>query len=160
MKTISRREYLMRIAWMEQQWNEPDRSDNYAMQIAAEVKRFREAFSKNPQAVALADMKIPFGRSSDQPQSLYTKPIEELTPEETEIRRRAAATLSKARWAGRLGVKVEDIESGKARRGLAPVQTLEQVLQQPLQPAPARKPAQPIQDPPSESAKTRTMLDG
>jgi hypothetical protein len=42
------------------QWNEPDRHDWYAMQVAAVVQRFLEAFMKDPKPVKMDDFKIPF----------------------------------------------------------------------------------------------------
>ena len=54
---MSHREYLTRLAWLDSQWNKPDRSDYYAMQIASEVRRWT---SKNPNKVTIEQMKLPF----------------------------------------------------------------------------------------------------
>ncbi len=34
MERVTHREYLLRVAWREKEWNNPDRSDHYLMQIA------------------------------------------------------------------------------------------------------------------------------
>lgn len=39
MQQVSNREYETWMEWFAQQWNEPDRADHYAMQIAAEIRR-------------------------------------------------------------------------------------------------------------------------
>lgn len=49
------------MAWFNQQYDEPSRSDYYLMQIAQEVRR---VLSKNPSRVRLLDFKLPFGKTS------------------------------------------------------------------------------------------------
>lgn len=77
---VSHREYLTWMAWFEMDQNRPDRSDHYAMQIAAEVRRGN---SKNPRKVLLEHFKIPFRRASERPKP---KTVEEATAQ------------SRARW--------------------------------------------------------------
>lgn len=36
---MSNREYMTRLEWLNQQWDEPDRGDYYLMQIAREVRQ-------------------------------------------------------------------------------------------------------------------------
>lgn len=57
---VTHREHRLWVEWLSEQWNEPERSDWYLMQIAAEIRQFRYGFSKHPQAVKLKDMKLPF----------------------------------------------------------------------------------------------------
>jgi hypothetical protein len=45
------------MAWLDQQWNVPSRSDNYLMQIAQEVKR---VLHRDPNKVTLDEFKLEF----------------------------------------------------------------------------------------------------
>lgn len=51
------RQFLAWIAWLESQWNKPDRHDHYTMQLAATVKRL---FMKDPRSISLNDFIISF----------------------------------------------------------------------------------------------------
>lgn len=62
MKSMSHREYLTRLAWIEENWNDPDRSDYYLMQIAQEI---RKVMSKKPKNIKLDHLKIKFGMKED-----------------------------------------------------------------------------------------------
>jgi hypothetical protein len=55
MEQTPHRMYLAMVAWLDEQWNQPGRSDWYAMQIAQMV---RNKNSKNP--IGLSEFKIPF----------------------------------------------------------------------------------------------------
>lgn len=79
MESISYEEYLIRLQWIEDEFDRPNRSDHYLMLIAAEVRR---VLSKNPNLIKLNDFKLNF---KDPP---------ELTLEE-------ATRISKARVAAR-----------------------------------------------------------
>ena len=50
MREHTHREYLTWIAWLDEQWGKPSRSDNYLMQIAVEVQR---VLSKSPNSIQL-----------------------------------------------------------------------------------------------------------
>ena len=80
------REYLVWMAWLSLQWNEPDRSDHYLMQIAQTV---RQILRKNPNKVTLQQQKIPFVSKEDGRQSV-TKEV--------------TAKQSKTRWFGWIGL--------------------------------------------------------
>lgn len=80
----SHREYLTRLAWLDLQWNEPNRSDHYAMQI---VQAIRQMFNKSD--VSLGSQKIPFK---------FQRPEE--VEQDKATRDAAAARLSKTRWIG------------------------------------------------------------
>jgi hypothetical protein len=56
---LTHRQCVAWSVWLERQWNKPTRSDHYAMQVAAEVRLCRRAFT-NGEPVSLSDMKIPF----------------------------------------------------------------------------------------------------
>lgn len=84
------REYRTWQVWLDQQWNEPSRTDNYLMQIAQEIRR---VLHKHPERVKLDLFKILFEwrKRSVQPK---------ITKEE-------ATKRSKARWLGFLGMGVK-----------------------------------------------------
>lgn len=54
---MSHREYLTRLAWIEENLNDPEKNEFYLMQIASEVRR---VLSKNPNKIKLEDFKIKF----------------------------------------------------------------------------------------------------
>ncbi len=64
------REYLTRLAWLDEQWNQPSRADHYLMQVAQEVRR---VLHKNPGQVLLDHFRIPF---------VQKKPKKKLKPED------------------------------------------------------------------------------
>jgi len=74
------------MAWLDKQWNQPDRTDNYLMQIAAEVRRGN---LKNPSKLEVKDMRLKF--ESPQPKA----------------KRDAAqvAARAKSKWFGFLKIK-------------------------------------------------------
>lgn len=57
MESMTHREYLTRLAWIEAEWKIPNRSDWYAMQVAQEVRR---VLSKKPNAIKLKEFKLKF----------------------------------------------------------------------------------------------------
>lgn len=88
MRKTTHRQYQGWLAWLAQQWNEPDRHDWYAMQIACEVRR---VLSQKP--------------GQHQPDQLKIK-FEERKPLSEEDKRRHAENV-KAAWIGMVGGKVE-----------------------------------------------------
>ncbi len=84
------REYRTRLAWLDKQWNQPSRSDQYAMQTAMEVRR---VLSKKPNAIELDHFKLKFGLT-----------------EVKSVPKMSMADLAKqsiARWCGFVGLKKE-----------------------------------------------------
>ena len=65
LERISHREYKLWLQLFEAEWNEPNRSDHYLMQIAQEVRRgnFKKASAK------LSSYKIPFTKPTATHQS-------------------------------------------------------------------------------------------
>lgn len=88
MRSMTQREYLARLAWIEKDLGEPSRADYYAMQVAAEVRKANNKI-KNPESVKLEDMK------------LRSQKVEKPRP----VTRREAAARSRSRWFGVLGIK-------------------------------------------------------
>lgn len=89
LEEVSYREYLLWMAWLDKQWNQPDRSDHYLMQVSRDIAR---VLSKHPGRIQTKDFKIEFERDG--------KPLAgEVKPE---ISLEEAAARSKAVWRFRL----------------------------------------------------------
>lgn len=100
---MSHREVAARLQWLEDQWNEPSRTDYYLMQVALE-----SFFShrKRPKDPLPSDWKIPFKfEKRDQPAN---KPKT----------REQATAWAKARWFGLVGVTRDVIKRalGKGKK--------------------------------------------
>lgn len=90
---MTHREYRTWVAHLDQEWNEPDRTDHYLMKIAAEVAR---KFAKHPEQITPDTMRLRFGAAP--------KPI---TPEE-------AVEQSKRVWGGVAAVhKARNKQNGR-----------------------------------------------
>lgn len=61
MTRVTHREYLVRLAWLDREWNEPSRTDHYLMQIA---KYLDAIWRKLTKLGELDSYKIPFGRKT------------------------------------------------------------------------------------------------
>jgi hypothetical protein len=85
MDSITHREYLMRLEWLDDQWNKPDRHDYYAMQIAQKIVQTRRKRS-----VSLESLKIPI--------KLVKKTIKSVAQKVSDSLRDAQIAASKARW--------------------------------------------------------------
>lgn len=83
METITHREYLMRLAYLDEELNRPSRGDNYVMQLIHEV---RYLLSKKSKQFTAKPYLLTFGS---------TKP-KKYTKEEQAVR----CQQSKARWFG------------------------------------------------------------
>lgn len=57
MREHTERELRVWLAWMALQWDSPDRSDYYLMQVACEVRR---VLSRDPRAISISDFKLQF----------------------------------------------------------------------------------------------------
>lgn len=57
MKKWSHRQYLTTLEWLDKEWDTPNRTDHYLMQIAVEVARTK---AKNPSSVKMEHMKLRF----------------------------------------------------------------------------------------------------
>lgn len=90
MREHTHREYRTWTAWLQKQWNEPDRSDYYLMQIAREI---RYVLSKKKMPKTLEMFKLPFGWTK----KAKAKPMTE----------KQKVSQAKSRWFGMLGVKRE-----------------------------------------------------
>lgn len=95
-KKHTHREYRTRLQWLEEQWNNPDRTDYYLMKVAWELRNVILSFGKDKNRPSLEDFKIPFEfkQKGGEPE-----PEEEI--DEEEVKRRAA--ISKAAWFVRTG---------------------------------------------------------
>jgi ribosomal protein S19E (S16A) len=86
MRRHTERELKTWLAWLDMQWNTPERSDWYLMQVACEVKR---VLMKNPQSVGVQDFRLKFKDTGARPAST-----------------RQAALASKMKWMGALGMAI------------------------------------------------------
>ena len=90
MRKLSQREYEARLAWINKDLENPSKSDQYLMMIAAEVRRGRYT---DPSLVNLEDMKLTFTSPSDR----------QLEKEKKKPKENIAVT--KSRWCGLLGIR-------------------------------------------------------
>ncbi len=56
------REYLTWLAYIEEEWKEPNRTDFYLMQISQEMRR---TVSKNPNRIKLEHFRLKFGTKQE-----------------------------------------------------------------------------------------------
>lgn len=77
----------MRISWLDDQWNKPDRHDYYAMQIAQKIV---QTSSRRNRSVTLEKFKIPI--------TLVRKAVKSVVQKISDSVREAAIAASKARW--------------------------------------------------------------
>ena len=69
---ITHRQFMVWRAWLDLQWDNPSRSDMYAMQIATEVRR---GYVKSPKAVKFMDMKLKFSKDTGKTKTTNSKAI-------------------------------------------------------------------------------------
>lgn len=89
------REVNLWAAWLDDQWNQPDRTDHYLIQVAYLVAL---ANSKNPRRLKMGQFKIEFG------------PEKRKGP----ATREQAAAWSKAKWLGMMTMPVRQEVAGGA----------------------------------------------
>lgn len=77
----------MRIAWLDDQWNKPDRHDYYAMQIAQKIV---QTSSRRNRSIVLEKFKIPI--------KLVKQAVKSVVQKVSDSVREAAIAASKARW--------------------------------------------------------------
>lgn len=82
MRGTTHRQYRVWMYWLEQQWNRPNRTDNYLIQIAAEVRRL---FRKNPRSVKMEHMVLRFSKPKQ-----HRKPVDI----------KEVSRVAKSRWLG------------------------------------------------------------
>jgi hypothetical protein len=103
-------EFLEWVCFLEmEEYERHSKQDHYLAQIAAEIRQFREIFSRNPRTVSMKEFllkreegKSPSSRAS---QDSSPEPIKSNDKEEELIQAQVAAEHSKAAWAARLGIK-------------------------------------------------------
>lgn len=100
MDRLTHREFLTWGEWFKQQWNEPNRSDHYLMQIACEIVRVN--LKKGAaQKLKLSQFLLPFK---------WIMGGQAVSPEE-------AARQAKRTWIARLGGKVKIVKKPKESDG-------------------------------------------
>jgi hypothetical protein len=94
---VTHRQYCVWQYWLASEWNQPDRSDHYLMQIAFAILRVN---AKHPSKVRMQDQKIEFvigGQSKSAP-NIPTNPT-------------SLAAQAKAIWASRMTAPITIVES-------------------------------------------------
>ena len=100
------RQYLAWLAWLDDQWNKPDRRDHYLMQIACEVRR---GYVKKASAVKFDQFKIPF-KFEKQEVSKPAASSSSGTPDSSLSLRSQASAISKSVWLGRMTLPVREVK--------------------------------------------------
>lgn len=85
------REYRTWVRWMQDEWNNPSRSDYYLMRIS---QRLIQTNSKTPDKHTLDEQKIPFGFGEKQDE-----------PAQPKSRLSLITDFAKARWCALVGLK-------------------------------------------------------
>ena len=83
------------MAWFDDQWDKPDRTDHYLMQIAAVI---RQKFAANPSSIKPEQFKMAF----ETVEATGTTGSDA----ETEMDVETAAKMAKARWFGALRMRM------------------------------------------------------
>lgn len=90
MKLHTYRQYRVLLAWMDAEWNKPDRHDSYLMQVCCEIRR---VLSKHPDRVKPHHFRLMFG--------------DEHKKKQRKLTRQQAAEQSMARWFIGVGMNPE-----------------------------------------------------
>lgn len=100
----------MLLAWMEDEWNEPSRTDHYLMRIAKEVVDSRPRRKGSPRPPDLDKYKIPFRFIKQETLEFSSEEVEESEEELSAEERRkikVKSDLAKAKWLAFMTVPVE-----------------------------------------------------
>ena len=89
---MTHRQFRAWQAWLARQWDEPDRTDHYLMQVAAEVRR--SAAGRKARQVKLEHLRIRF---------VEKKAPESLSPADLELRKKQVSQQRLARRLASLG---------------------------------------------------------
>lgn len=91
MRSHTYEEYLMWMDWLDEQWNTPGLTEQYLMQIAAEVRR---VMAKKPSSIKLKHFKLSFKRQKVQ--------------QDPKLTQEKALEHQWSTWMGVLGVTAEE----------------------------------------------------
>lgn len=98
MRKTTWRQFMIWTEWIQEEWNIPDKSDYYAMQIAHEVRYSNRKFKPFKTESYL----VKFSKRSKVPSGLPTKEEWLAANREAPERSDTLATLAKARWGVRI----------------------------------------------------------
>lgn len=70
MRLHTYRQYRVLLAWMDSEWNKPDRHDSYLMQVACEIHR---VLHKHPDRVKPQHFRLTFGDETKKKQKKLTR---------------------------------------------------------------------------------------
>lgn len=102
---LTHRQFLLCQSWLDEQDNQPSRSDHYAMQIACEIARTR---AKYPNNVKLDGFKLVFTK-----QKVEKKRGKSLTKE-------GKATITEQMWIGRMSAPITVKKEGEPDKIILP----------------------------------------
>lgn len=91
LKSHTHRQHLTWLAWLEMQWDLPDRHDNYLMRIGYEI---RCAFAKSPSSVKMVDFYLPLCKARKK----AMKRAKDKAKETTTLTKEAATQIAQAKW--------------------------------------------------------------
>lgn len=95
---LTHKQYITWVAWLDHEWNRPNRSDHYIMELRCDVQRI---FAKNPRNVK--PDRLQFITTAPKPTKVDTDENEEVDgPPKTSM-----ADVAKAVWVSRAGGNVE-----------------------------------------------------
>jgi hypothetical protein len=93
MRSHTHRQYLSWMHWLNEEWDNPSRTDLYLMQVACEVRR---VLARHPNKVTMSDFKLKFVVPGNAPASK--------SGEEQADAAELATRRSQAKWFGALGL--------------------------------------------------------
>lgn len=109
---MTHRQYEVWKRWLREQWQVPDRTDQYLMQIACEVRR---GYVKHPGKVSVRQMKLQFGVSdgatgngSSDTSSNGNPPVN-CSLSSQEIARERATKWAQSKWLGGMTAPVKRV---------------------------------------------------
>lgn len=100
---VTHRQFITWREWDRSQMEQPDRSDFYAMQIAAEVRRLRYLTARSKKGVDTNELKITFKPTTSSQEKIPGRTVEEKT--------KAATAMAQATWFARLGMNPKVINA-------------------------------------------------
>lgn len=104
---LTHRQFLAWQEWLNLQWNEPDRTDHYLMQVSYDIRRVN---AKNPSRVKYKDTRITFKDTRATAQEQKTNDTGEPVNEQGLTKEQVSA-ISKARWFGMMTRRVRIIDN-------------------------------------------------
>lgn len=117
---MTHRQYVGWLAWLDLQWDTPNRTDHYLMALRAEVRR---GWIRDPASVDDNAMRLVFNRTEalQVPSNVSVEedglepPLSVISPRSREQAERESMSMSKARWLSSIGKgkPIQEIRRGE-----------------------------------------------